>query len=836
VAEHFEQFLNQQAASCLPFKSVNEEADMYMQKNMSADRKQSGGEVVDPLLALLSQDQGNAYEEIDPYTLEIISKILPNSGIEFLSRILQHAAVIQNILPNLEALGERVAVINTRTIRLLAKAIQWGYDTTHKYVSVLMSLGLLYRHKHTVGNMLVFPLKAYKLPDDLHALDNLIMQSRPKVRQFARKVKERLLLYNLMGRAEQQTEGVSGPSECDISLHHLLLVSMVEVIKSEGIEAEKGKHIALRLMQEVIGKINFPRQNITTQQKIRPESTSVGRIYASQQQILTNNNNTDKQYQTQLPFQAKEKNNSLKISVNRKRERAEKAEVSHSMEEESTHKGDFPQGLPTNTSQGRPEKAEVSHSMEEESPLWVDSSQGSLTNTTQERPVQTKVSYAVEDKSTCETEKNISAQPQHLVNQETDTIHYLHGNDIHYLHGKEVENIIDVLDFYYHMLKSEEINWDQIALPKDFFQALYAQLSAHYQRVYNNGVITRMKAYMWISIEVSIIKKIATHYEVNNENACIYIFNLSEREYKPDPEIKRNCYKPITVPYSPPVEEDPIAKKEAEYQFLRDRSKAARAEQEKYQDKVDSSTSADYEVDPYSEKSTPAASARKTFKKTHIANTEQESPLLQAQEDSQINESSSRGDSQSYDEYPAETQLEAAIRRRKSEEFLAMCEPEIKPLRIPDEVDPKDYEDAFYYVLRNRNINILFNNIYKNDTLRINAAQFLTTVFDNDNDDKNINVNKQNKNLLDKYKPEVIMRGFIDTILTMHEPGHASLQNPGAFFTSRCKFFQLNKPDLETDELINRFANMSYFSFAKEMHTLINSGQKIRNKQYKKRF
>jgi hypothetical protein len=88
---------------------------------------------------------------------------------------------------------------------------------------------------------------------------------------------------------------------------------------------------------------------------------------------------------------------------------------------------------------------------------------------------------------------------------------------------------------------------------------------------------------------------------------------------------------------------------------------------------------------------------------------------------------------------------------------------------------------------------------------------------------------------LDKYKPEVVMRGFIDTILTMHEPGHSSLQNPGAFFTSRCKFYNQNEPDLETDELINRFANMNYSAFVSEMQTLINSGQKIRNKQYKKR-
>jgi hypothetical protein len=266
-----------------------------------------------------------------------------------------------------------------------------------------------------------------------------------------------------------------------------------------------------------------------------------------------------------------------------------------------------------------------------------------------------------------------------------------------------------------------------------------------------------------------------------------------------------------------------------------DRSKAARAEQEKYQSEVDQYPEATgSEVDQYQKESTSNVSTKKTFKQTRVTSKKKESPNVKQKEDFFDDQSSSQRNLPSYDDVSAETPQEAA-RRHKSEAFLAMCEPEVKPLRIPAEVDPKDYLEAFYYVLRNRNINILFNNIYNNATLRNSGAQFLTTVFDTDNSKNNINVNKQNENLLDKYKPEVVMRGFIDTILTMHEPGHGSLQNPGAFFTSRCKFYNQNEPDLETDELINRFANMNYSAFVSEMQTLINSGQKIRNKQYKKR-
>jgi hypothetical protein len=70
----------------------------------------------------------------------------------------------------------------------------------------------------------------------------------------------------------------------------------------------------------------------------------------------------------------------------------------------------------------------------------------------------------------------------------------------------------------------------------------------------------------------------------------------------------------------------------------------------------------------------------------------------------------------------------------------------------------------------------------------------------------------------------------------MHEPGHGSLQNPGAFFTTRCKFYAVHEPDAETNELVERYSNLTYSKFVEEMHVLINSGYKIRTKTYKKKF
>jgi hypothetical protein len=305
--------------------------------------------------------------------------------------------------------------------------------------------------------------------------------------------------------------------------------------------------------------------------------------------------------------------------------------------------------------------------------------------------------------------------------------------------------------------------------------------------------------------------------------------------YETDLELKRNSYNPNAVSYQPPVEEDLATKKKAEDELLRNRSKAVRNEQAKSPAEGDSRyESPDYEGDHNQDESPSKATTGKTLKKAQLSSLHQESSDSQQKEDLQIDKSSGAESSPSYDDDRDESPLEAS-RRRQHEDFFAMCQPEIKPLRIPAEVDPEDYLEAFYYVLRNRNINILFNNIYKNATLRTSAALFLTTVFDSNDGTNNSKVNKQNEKLLDKYQPEVVMSGFIDTVLAMHEPGYDSLQNPGAFFTSRCKFYQQNKPDVETAELINRFASMSYHAFAGEMHTLINSGQMIRTKKYKKR-
>jgi hypothetical protein len=90
-----------------------------------------------------------------------------------------------------------------------------------------------------------------------------------------------------------------------------------------------------------------------------------------------------------------------------------------------------------------------------------------------------------------------------------------------------------------------------------------------------------------------------------------------------------------------------------------------------------------------------------------------------------------------------------------------------------------------------------------------------------------------NESLLAKYKPETIITAFIDTILSLHEPGGDSLQKPGAYFNSRCKYYLNEAADEDTLKLIDLYSNMTYAQLVSEMRLLLASDKKIRNKQYR---
>ncbi|GCE14458.1 DUF1720 domain-containing protein [Tengunoibacter tsumagoiensis] len=197
--------------------------------------------------------------QIDPLMIQTIEKIFPKAGgLKFLAAVLRHAAIMQNVLPGMTQLGSHVAVINVRTVRDLAAKINWGYDTTHKYEVIFCALNFLHKRRDKKQLQLIFPIEHYVAPESLDELDRLIAHSRPKVQQFAKRVRERLLLTTVLGQpSDKQTYGVIEKQTSDEAV---LLKKLLAVLQSEGISPIHGQRIALKISSEILSQILSPGQ------------------------------------------------------------------------------------------------------------------------------------------------------------------------------------------------------------------------------------------------------------------------------------------------------------------------------------------------------------------------------------------------------------------------------------------------------------------------------------------------------------------------------------------------------------------------------------------------
>ncbi|BCL78201.1 hypothetical protein ccbrp13_06660 [Ktedonobacteria bacterium brp13] len=244
------------------------------------------------------ESKSKAYECVDPYTLAVIEKIFPapSHGLDFLARLLRNAQVVQTVLPGLEESGSLVAVISTRTIRLLANSIHMAYDTTHKYVATFCALGLLYRSKQNQQRSFVFPLQRYNPPSSLQALDRLISQSRPKVQQFARGVKKRFLELNPGLIRSEVLERPTTDVARDNRWLKTIFAPMLDIMLAEGIERTQGQRIVARVVNEVLGKVTLPLQRVgETASDTNSDSYITGKSTLSQQKgrLSTSDATTD---------------------------------------------------------------------------------------------------------------------------------------------------------------------------------------------------------------------------------------------------------------------------------------------------------------------------------------------------------------------------------------------------------------------------------------------------------------------------------------------------------------------------------------------------------------
>jgi hypothetical protein len=188
----------------------------------------------------------------DPSRTELVMQIFgsPGNGPEILFQMLRFAEVKQMALPGVEGQTD-VAVISLQNLRELAKKIHFGYDTTHKYVIVFCALNLLVKVRQEGRIQLLFPLQHYAPPPTTQALDKLIKYSRPKVRQFATRVKQRCILYGIISENGSQHKEYS-------TTEQQLLRQLYAIIQDEKIEPAKRQRLFKRISSEIISDLFDP--------------------------------------------------------------------------------------------------------------------------------------------------------------------------------------------------------------------------------------------------------------------------------------------------------------------------------------------------------------------------------------------------------------------------------------------------------------------------------------------------------------------------------------------------------------------------------------------------
>jgi hypothetical protein len=188
----------------------------------------------------------------DPSRIELVRQIFdsPGNGPEFLFQMLHFAEVKQMALPGVEGLTD-VAVISLQNLRELAKKIHFGYDTTHKYVIVFCALNLLMKVRQEGRIQLLFPLQHYAPPPTTQALDKLIKHSRPKVRQFATRVKQRCILYGIISENGSQHKEYS-------TTEQQLLRQLYAIIQDEKIGSAQRQRLFKRISSEIISDLFDP--------------------------------------------------------------------------------------------------------------------------------------------------------------------------------------------------------------------------------------------------------------------------------------------------------------------------------------------------------------------------------------------------------------------------------------------------------------------------------------------------------------------------------------------------------------------------------------------------
>jgi hypothetical protein len=396
----------------------------------------------------------------------------------------------------------------------------------------------------------------------------------------------------------------------------------------------------------------------------------------------------------------------------------------------------------------------------------------------------------------------------------------------------EIKSARQLLQMYRSLLQDEEIDWTGAYVPKEFFIELYKQTHHHYSALVSKGV--RGNTYgIWKSVESSIIRNLAEQYRVDYKIAYNFVLICTNRE----DQLNKSSAQ-VSTPQISSVDQyhgtvDSAVNEYHNYETVQVTPVDSVAEEYPME-----STNQHHTVDSSSISnlaSVDSSTIKSTLPAVEPDDWQIREDLLQELDLTPEDEAVGRRDDLL--KLSTEELRDYVTRVKNNRQFWEnIQEPETrdlqKTLRIPTLSDFEDYSTDFTNVIRKRNIYILFNNFYKNITLRNDGIRFLKTVFD-----KNATQDFQTKfeNLFDNQTPEALFYAFIDTVLNLHEKGGDSLKSPGGYFIKRAKQFVKANADSETLQLVEKYSQMTYEEFTHEMIDIIKKGKKVRNKEYRGR-
>ena len=819
--------------------------------------------------------QDEAYARVDQYTLEIIQQIFPtpNKGLEFAASILRYAQVMQNVLPGLEDLGEHVAVINVRTLRMLAKLINWGYDTTHKYVTTFCALGLLRKVKQGIERLLVFPLERYVLPINLQPLDNLIAKSRPKVQQFARQVKIRLLQLNPVVLSQASGTELGTFEGQRVSSRDTIYQSLFGLMESEGIDSATSRHISKRIITEVLSQFDTSMLTIqmpdktyeqaatgtfsgrrtlpafTPQAEIPYQSTGQQTRPDSYRPQSTRYHSESTGYPTKYPRYQSEYLQYQPESTGYQTKYPEyRAESTDSRQKSTDHSTKYPQHPTESTpeaSQGRLSGTKVSARGRLTGRAVSLAPIVEETQTDRGRYAASKVSASPSQEHT-QTAGSPEMQPYTL--QEI----YSH-----------IMTTWDILTSYGYILRENLIDWEADGLSTHFIEQVYEEVYTVNTEYKKRGMAVASRSFFLSVLEKRAIARLADEYQLNFARVYNLILFRTNRERFMIAEQQPQQPAPVEEPQSPvhnqrsrhPEQYQADYSHDDHQPEYREAPAARNARVNQYQEPVDPHVnqyqpSVDSYADEYQPPVDPHVSEYQDQVDPHMSEYqapvdlsigEYQAPGLPGQSESTHQQPPVDSRRKKY-RHPVDPQVDpsaqestwvaeakAGVEEPKAQESApqqvpiaeiidrAALQDGLTRLRIPRALNKQNYTSDFLDVYVTYNIFNLFKKIYTDVTLRNDGKMFFAEIFDTAR--AGAAKNWYNKLFTKCSSPESLLAAFIETIIDLHSRGNITIQNPGGLFNKKIAECEKGISD-NVHEHIKVYGELTYEDFVLEIARL----------------